>query len=47
MEQVNDGLMKWLTISFLIHYKPGSENNVADSLSRFPIQPLTNLSGYK
>ena len=32
---------------FFIHYKPGSENKVVDSLSGFPIQSLTDLSGYK
>ena len=38
--------MKWLTIIFFIHYKPGTENKVADSLSRFSIQSLTDMSKY-
>ena len=32
---------------YSIHYGPGTENKVSDSLSRFPIQSLTDMSGYK
>ena len=32
---------------FSIHYKPGTENKVADSFSRFPIQSLIDISEYK
>ena len=32
---------------FFIHCQPGTENQVAASLSRFPIQSLTDMSCYK
>ena len=32
---------------FSIQYKPGTENKVADSFSRFPIQSEIDMSEYK
>ena len=32
---------------FSIHYTPGTGNKVTDSLSRLPMQPLTDMSEYK
>ena len=39
-------MIRPLTITS-IHYKPGTENKVADSFSRFPIQSLIDISEYK